>query len=135
MKPTQSPAGPPTRSGVVTLWGRPNVGKSTLLNSLIGETLAITAAKPQTTRQRLRGISNYPDGSQVVFVDTPGIHRPGSRLNRFMIDEAIAGLESVDLVLLVTEPRTKPRTKRAAQSDDDDALALAQLTKTYRGQV
>ena len=69
------------RSGFVTFVGRPNVGKSTLLNRILGTKVAITSDKPQTTRTRIMGVLN-PPGAQIVFVDTPGIHKPGYALNR-----------------------------------------------------
>lgn len=88
--------------------GRPNVGKSTLLNRVLGEKLAIVSPRPQTTRERLLGVANLP-GAQLALVDTPGLHRPGGRgrtlLNRFMVDEALTALSSVDTVLLVTDLR------------------------------
>jgi GTP-binding protein Era len=90
------------KAGFVALVGRPNAGKSTLLNRLVGEKLAIVSDKPQTTRNRIRGARNYPEG-QVVFVDTPGVHRPLHRLNVRMVDAALATLREVDLVTLVVD--------------------------------
>lgn len=90
------------RSGFVSIVGRPNVGKSTLLNCILGEKLVITSDRPQTTRNRIQGI--YGDeGSQIVFIDTPGIHNAHSPLNRFMVDTALSTLGDVDLVLFVVE--------------------------------
>lgn len=92
----------PHRSGFVAICGRPNVGKSTLLNALVGETVAVATAHPQTTRERLLGIWTRP-GFQAVLVDTPGIHRARSALNRYMVEQAIRGARDVDLVLLLAE--------------------------------
>jgi len=86
------------RSGTVALVGRPNAGKSTLLNALIGDKLAIVSDKPQTTRNRIVGILNEPRG-QVVFFDLPGVHKPLHRMNRRMMQEVRSALEEVDLVL------------------------------------
>src|SRR5262247_4413520 len=86
--------------GFVSFIGRPNAGKSTLLNRLVGAKLAIVSDKPQTTRTRILGVRNYPD-AQVVFVDTPGIHRPLHRMNVRMVDAAVETLREVDLVMLV----------------------------------
>jgi GTP-binding protein Era len=83
--------------------GRPNVGKSTLLNRLLGEKLAIVSSKPQTTSRRLRGILNAPEG-QIVIVDTPGIHAGEKAINRSLVREARRGLEGADAVLAVTDP-------------------------------
>ncbi len=94
------------KSGLVALIGRPNAGKSTLLNRLVGQKLAIVSDKPQTTRNRIIGVRNYPD-AQIVFVDTPGIHRPLHRLNVRMLDAALDTLRDVDVVTTVidaTEP-------------------------------
>ena len=90
------------RCGHVTLAGQPNVGKSTLLNRLVGEKLAIMSPKPQTTRLPLRGIWTGPD-MQVVWVDTPGIHAARSPLNRAMVGFAIEALEQVDVVVWVID--------------------------------
>jgi GTPase len=94
------------KSGFVALVGRPNAGKSTLLNRLVGQKLAIVSDKPQTTRNRITGVRNFPEG-QVVFVDTPGVHRPLHRLNVRMVDAALDALREVDVVTTVvdaTEP-------------------------------
>jgi GTP-binding protein Era len=93
---------PGHRSGFVTLFGRSNVGKSTLLNRLVGQKVAIVTEVPQTTRRRIQGIRTYSD-SQVVFVDTPGIHKPRYRLNQRMVSTAISSLDGVDLVVLLID--------------------------------
>jgi GTP-binding protein Era len=89
-------------SGYVSIIGRPNVGKSTLLNAIIGEKIVITSNKPQTTRNRIQGIHNIPNG-QIIFIDTPGIHAAHSRLNKSMVDVAMSAISGVDLLLLVVE--------------------------------
>lgn len=94
-------------SGFVALIGRPNVGKSTLLNRILGQKIAITSNKPQTTRNRILGIHNTDDG-QILFLDTPGIHRPKGKLNRFMVDQAVGACSDVDLILLLVEAGKKP---------------------------
>lgn len=92
-----------TRCGHVALAGRPNVGKSTLMNHLLGRKLSITSRKPQTTRQALIGVLTQ-DAAQVVFVDTPGIHVAGGRaLNRYMVGQAVGSLAGVELVLMLVE--------------------------------
>jgi GTP-binding protein Era len=100
----------PFRSGFVAIIGRPNVGKSTLLNQILGEKLVITSDKPQTTRNRIQGIHNVANG-QIVFIDTPGIHRGRSRLNRYMVDEAGAAMEGVDVILFLVEASGKPASQ------------------------
>ncbi len=95
------------KSGFVALVGRPNAGKSTLLNRLVGEKLAIVSDKPQTTRNRIIGVRNYSNG-QVVFVDTPGVHRPLHRLNVRMLDTALDALNEVDLVTVVVDASEPP---------------------------
>jgi GTPase len=92
------------RSGYVSIIGRPNVGKSTLLNSILGEKIAIVTPKPQTTRNRIIGIKTLPD-AQIIFTDTPGIHRPKHKLGETMVKTAIESFKEVDLVLLMVEPR------------------------------
>ncbi len=90
------------RSGFVAIIGRPNVGKSTLLNSIVGQKIAITSPKPQTTRNRILGIQNL-DNAQILFVDTPGIHEARSPLNRYMVDQARSACLDVDVVLWLVE--------------------------------
>jgi len=94
------------KSGFVSFVGRPNAGKSTLLNRLVGSKLAIVSDKPQTTRTRILGVHNVP-GAQVVFLDTPGIHRPLHRMNVRMVDTAIDAMRSVDIVGLVVDASEK----------------------------
>lgn len=93
------------RSGFVSIIGRPNVGKSTLLNRIVGEKVAITSDKPQTTRNRVHGISNRT-GAQIVFIDTPGIHNPRSSLNRYMVDTALAATKGVDVIFFLVDAGT-----------------------------
>jgi GTPase len=90
------------RSGYVALVGRPNAGKSTLLNRLVGEKIAAVSNKPQTTRHRIQGVITRPDG-QIVLVDTPGVHKPGYLLNRRMMATVHEALEGVDLVCLIRD--------------------------------
>jgi len=96
------------KSGFVTIIGRPNAGKSTLLNALVGSKIAIVTHKPQTTRNRVQGIINLPakkgrPAAQVILIDTPGVHKPDTRLNQRMMQEVREGLEGSDLVLLITD--------------------------------
>jgi len=90
------------KAGFVSFVGRPNAGKSSLLNRIVGAKLAIVSNKPQTTRRRILGVKNYDTG-QVVFVDTPGIHRPLHRMNVRMVDTAVETLTEVDVVGLVVD--------------------------------
>ena len=92
--------------GVVTLVGRPNAGKSTLLNSIIKEKVAITSDKPQTTRNQIQGIYNDSD-SQIIFVDTPGVHKPKNKLGKYLNKESYSSLEGVDLVLFMIDASTE----------------------------
>jgi len=94
----------PFRSGFVAIVGRPNVGKSTLMNQLLGEKVAIVTPKAQTTRNRIRGIRTAP-GSQVIFLDTPGIHRARSLINQRMVEVAKSALREVDLTLWLVDAR------------------------------
>jgi GTP-binding protein Era len=98
---------PPFVSGFVALVGRPNVGKSTLLNQILGQKIAITSNKPQTTRNRILGIHNNAQ-AQILFLDTPGIHRPQGKLNKFMVDQAVGACSDVDLILLLVEAGSRP---------------------------
>jgi GTPase len=95
------------KSGFVSFIGRPNAGKSTLLNRLVGSKLAIVSDKPQTTRTRILGVRNYPD-AQVVFLDTPGIHRPLHRMNVRMVDTAVQTIKEVDVLALVVDASEPP---------------------------
>jgi GTP-binding protein Era len=90
------------KAGFVAIIGRPNVGKSTLLNNIIGEKISIVTEKPQTTRNRIRGIKTI-DNAQIVFVDTPGIHKAMKGLNLFMVEEALEAVDECDLVLHMVE--------------------------------
>ncbi len=103
----------PFRSGFVCILGRPNAGKSTLLNALVGEKLAIISPKPQTTRNRILGIVNLPkskgrDAAQIVLIDTPGVHKPDSSLGRKMLVEIREALEGCNVVLLLIDVTHKP---------------------------
>jgi len=93
------------KSGFVTLIGRPNVGKSTLMNRLIGQKIAITSNKPQTTRNRIQTVLTTEEG-QIVFVDTPGIHKAKNKLGEYMVNVAERTLNEVDVVLWLVEPTT-----------------------------
>ena len=114
------------KSGFVAILGRPNVGKSTLLNALTGEKVAIVTAKPQTTRNRIVGVLEVParkkvhPAAQIVFVDTPGVHRPASQLDRRMLQEVHEALESRDLVLVLMDV-----TRRIQLSGDPSQVLKA----------
>ena len=111
------------KSGSVAVLGKPNVGKSTLVNALVGAKVAIVSPKPQTTRTHVRGILSRDD-AQVVFVDTPGAHRAKSRLSREMMSAVQAGFAGVDLFYLVIDATREPG------AEDEIALQLAQQTET-----
>jgi GTP-binding protein Era len=117
------------KSGFVAILGRPNVGKSTLLNALTGEKVAIVTAKPQTTRNRIAGVVEVParkgrhPAAQIVFVDTPGVHKPGSQLGRRMLQEVHEALESRDLVLVLMD------ATRRIQLETPGAPGLASETR------
>lgn len=133
MPDPRKPKSMPFRSGFVCILGRPNAGKSTLLNALVGEKLAIISPKPQTTRNRIQGIVNIPkgpfpvlakaarpgaprsDGAQIVLIDTPGVHKPDSSLGRKMMVEVREALEGCDLVLVIMDAtqRFDPRDQFA----------------------
>jgi GTP-binding protein Era len=108
-------------SGFVCILGRPNAGKSTLLNALVGEKLAIISPKPQTTRNRILGIINIPkkkgrESGQIVLIDTPGVHKSGSSLGRKMMSEIREALEGCELILMLVDAHRK--------WDRDDAFVL-----------
>lgn len=94
------------KTGFVTIVGKPNVGKSTLLNLLLGEKIAIVSHRPQTTRNSITGILNT-DTAQIVFVDTPGMHKPKTKLSEYMVRDIKNALTDTDIVLMVTEPDSK----------------------------
>ncbi len=135
------------RSGFVSIIGRPNAGKSTLVNALVGEKVAIVTAKPQTTRTRIHGVLEVTAqkgkhaAAQIVFVDTPGVHRPHSSLDKRMMQEVYDALETRDAVLLIVDatrrldlPETelpeadaaaeKKETRRRGQETSEDAFVL-----------
>ncbi|MCD8046086.1 MAG: GTPase Era [Clostridiales bacterium] len=94
------------KSGFVTLIGRPNVGKSTLMNRIIGQKIAITSKRPQTTRNRIQTVYTDRDRGQVVFLDTPGIHKAKNKLGEYMVNVAESTLQDVDVILWLVEPTT-----------------------------
>jgi GTP-binding protein Era len=113
------------RSGFVAIIGRPNAGKSTLVNRLVGQKIAIVTSKPQTTRNRIQGIVTKPEG-QIVFIDTPGLHEADSALGRQMMQEVAAALEGIDVLLLMVDAsRTQPHA---------DELLL-QKAQRFRGKT
>jgi GTP-binding protein Era len=97
------------RSGYVSIVGRPNVGKSTLLNTILGEKVAIVTPRPQTTRNRIIGIKTIPD-AQIIFIDTPGIHKPRHKLGETMVRTALDALNDIDVVLFMVEPHEFTKT-------------------------
>ena len=113
------------RSGFVAVIGRPNAGKSTLVNRLVGQKIAIVTSKPQTTRNRIQGIVTKPEG-QIVFIDTPGLHEADSALGRQMMQEVAAALEGIDVLLLMAD------ASRAELRSDELLLEKAQR---FRGKT
>ena len=115
----------PFKSGFVAIIGRPNAGKSTLVNKLVGQKVSIVSTRPQTTRNRIQGIVNRPD-AQIVLIDTPGIHRPENVLNRMMMDELIHAMEGLDVLCLIVDA--------AANFGAGDQFALEWI-KRFKGPV
>jgi GTP-binding protein Era len=122
------------KAGFVAIIGRPNAGKSTLLNHFVGQKVAIVTSKPQTTRNRIQGIVTRPEG-QIVFIDTPGLHDASSVLNRQMMREVSAALEGIDVLLLMIDAtRTMPHADqmlldRAKRYESKTILALNKIDK------
>jgi GTP-binding protein Era len=110
------------KSGYVSIIGQPNVGKSTLLNTLLGEKIAIVTPRPQTTRNRIIGIKNLPE-AQIIFIDTPGIHRPKHKLGEAMVKTAMGALQEVDVILFMVEPHRPDK-------DDRSIVALLRTVKS-----
>ena len=120
------------KSGFVAILGRPNAGKSTLLNALPGEKVAIVSAKPQTTRNRIAGVVEVParkgvhPAAQIVFVDTPGVHKPGSHLDRRMLQEVYEALETRDVVLVLMDATRRVQLEAAAEPDSGAVDGIAE---------
>ncbi len=131
------------KSGFVAILGRPNAGKSTLLNALIGEKVAIVTPKPQTTRNRIAGVVEVParkkvhPAAQIVFVDTPGVHKPSSQLDRRMLQEVHEALETRDVVLVLVDASRRVQLEENAvpvvEANEEDRGAPASERKSTRG--
>jgi GTP-binding protein Era len=125
----------------VAILGRPNAGKSTLLNALTGEKVAIVSAKPQTTRNRIAGVAEVPaqkgvhPAAQIVFVDTPGVHKPGSHLDRRMLQEVYEALETRDVVLVLMDATRKVQLEAAVGVDPDSNSVDDKQTSGAKAQV
>ena len=126
-----SEAGSPLRSGFVSLIGRPNVGKSTLLNRMLGQKVSIVSDKPQTTRHQIRGVLNRP-GAQLVFVDTPGIHKPRTLMGERLNSTAIEAASEVDVVCLVLDATAPVGRGDAWVAERVPANAVVGLNKIDR---
>ncbi len=117
------------KSGFVAILGRPNVGKSTLLNALTGEKVAIVTPKPQTTRNRIAGVvevaarKKVHPAAQIVFVDTPGVHKPSSHLDRRMLQEVHAALETRDVVLVLVDASRRVQLETFIEDDEETTTA------------
>ena len=119
------------RSGYVAVIGRPNAGKSTLVNRLVGQKIAIVTSKPQTTRNRIQGIVTKPEG-QVVFIDTPGVHEADSALGRQMMQEVAAALEGIDVLLLMVDAsQAEPASAGRLPVDE----LLLEKARRFRGKT
>ncbi len=121
-----------TRAGIASIVGRPNVGKSTLLNRILGDKLAIVSHRPQTTRNHILGIRTWGK-DQLVLLDTPGIHRGRAHLNRFMVSQAMEALDGVDCILLMTAVHEKMQTAvkegKEVRLHPDDVYVLEQVLR------
>lgn len=111
------------KSGFVAIIGKPNVGKSTLLNTIMAKKIAIATPKPQTTRDNIRGILTTDD-AQIIFIDTPGIHKPKSRLNKMMVQSAYSAAKEADIILFLIDA-----TKGYAKSDEIIAESIKHIDK------
>ncbi|MBF0302008.1 MAG: GTPase Era [Desulfamplus sp.] len=114
------------RSGFIAIVGAPNAGKSTLLNRVTGEKISITSRKPQTTRDRILGVVERPM-SQIIFVDTPGIHKAKSLLNRKIVDQALSAVEDVDAILLMIDA--------ASKDSESEQIIITQLESTKKSVI
>jgi len=114
------------RSGFVAVLGKPNVGKSTLINAFVGQKIAIISPKPQTTRRRLRGILTLPQ-AQIIFIDTPGIHFPKHRLGEYMVETATRALRDIDLALFMVD------VSRLPTGEDEEIARLLFLDPVRKG--
>lgn len=128
----------PMRSGFVAILGRPNVGKSTLLNAMTGEKVAIVTAKPQTTRNRIAGVVEVParkgkhPAAQIVFVDTPGVHKPGSQLDRRMLQEVYEALETRDVVLVLADATRRTGLGKSPSEDSQPSIESLEVPASPR---
>jgi len=119
------------KSGFVSILGRPNAGKSTLLNALVGEKVAIVTSKPQTTRNRITGVLEVPakkklPSAQIVFVDTPGVHKPGTQLDRRMMQEVYDALETRDIVILLVDASREMKVAETAELVDPSETQVSE---------
>jgi len=117
------------RSGFLTLIGRPNVGKSTLLNALVGQKITITSDRPQTTRNQVQGILNLP-GYQMIFIDTPGVHKPHDRMGEYLLDIALNSLKEIDGILFLVDGQFSP-----GKGDKYIARLLAEINTPVIGAI
>ena len=116
------------KTGFIALVGRPNVGKSSLMNAVLGEKIAITTDKPQTTRNTIRGIYTRPGECQMVFIDTPGVHKPKNKLGSYMTNVALGTLKEVDVILFLVD---SPLQKRQG----GDAFILEKLKESKQPKI
>jgi len=118
------------KSGFVTVVGRPNVGKSTLINHLLGEKIAITSPKPQTTRNNMRAIITEKD-YQIIFIDTPGIHKPKNKLGEFMVQAAASTFSEVDVVMYLYDVTNKEIPQSDLKIIESIKAARSSKTKVF----